>query len=74
MPSREQLDSHPLTLWLAVNAVDHHDFAERIGVSKQTLWRWRCGATKPSKGFRRRIQKLTRGAVPASIWSDDNAA
>lgn len=68
MPTKSGLENHPLTVWLAMHAIDHHDFADELGVTVQTLWRWRAGGSKPVRAMRRRIEKLTNGSVPVTTW------
>lgn len=43
-------------------------FAERIGVTNRSLWLWRRGRFSPKPQYRPIIERLTDGAVPASIW------
>lgn len=43
-------------------------FAEEIGVTKRSLRLWRLGEFLPIPEHRAALERLTDGAVPASIW------
>jgi transcriptional regulator with XRE-family HTH domain len=45
-----------------------HDFAAKLGVTRRALYLWRTGEFVPTVAHRRKIEKLTKGAVPASTW------
>lgn len=47
-----------------------HDFAERLGVTRRALYLWRIGEFVPTVAHRKKIEKITRGEVPASVWSE----
>lgn len=47
-----------------------HDFAKRLGVTRRALYLWRLGEFVPTVAHRKKIEKLTRGEVPASVWSE----
>lgn len=42
-----------------------------IGVSGVSVTTWERGRTLPSVEYRRAIERLTGGAVPAADWGDD---
>ena len=42
----------------AINA-----FAERLGINRTSLWRFRVGKQKPNKQMRNKIKRLTIGIV-----------
>ena len=44
------------------------DFAAAIGVSRRSLRLWRIGEFRPIPQYRAAIERLTDGAIPASIW------
>lgn len=54
---------HPLTIWLRREALTRDDFAERIGVSKQTLLRLIHGIAETTTTMIRRVSAGTRGEV-----------
>lgn len=43
-------------------------FLEKLGVTSRALWTWRHGTFTPSHEHRATLERLTDGAVPASIW------
>lgn len=64
-----------LTEWLAKNRVSDADFAKRIGVSRQALWRYKAEDRLPKREILERIKTETGGEVcPADFFaSPDNA-
>lgn len=59
-----------LCSWLESTERTQVWLAERLGVSKQRLFWWVNGRTVPSLDTRRRIARLSRGAVPVRSWTE----
>lgn len=58
-----------LTAWLTDSKVSDAEFASRIGVSRQALWRYRAGDRIPKRDVMERIKAATGGAVtPADFY------
>lgn len=50
--------------WLSARAeITNSEFAERIGVSRQALWRYRSGERMPERAVMQKIMEETGGAV-----------
>lgn len=43
-------------------------FCSQLGVTNRALWLWRQGTFAPKPKYRATLERLTDGAVPASIW------
>lgn len=52
--------------WLAANNISDQDFAERLGVNRMSVWRYRTGVIVPDKDMLNRIRSETAGAVTAN--------
>lgn len=64
-----------ITDWLTRNKISDADFAERIGVSRQALWRYKAGERIPKRGILDRIKDETGGDVqPADFFTDSEVA
>jgi len=64
-----------ITDWLTKNNISDADFAERIGVSRQALWRYKAGDRIPKRSILDRIKDETGGDVrPADFFSESEAA
>ena len=58
-----------ITDWLSKNTISDADFAARIGVSRQALWRYKSGERIPRPKILERIQLATGGKVkPADFF------
>ena len=58
-----------ITDWLTKNDISDADFAARIGVSRQALWRYKSGERIPRPNILQRIQGQTGGEVqPADFF------
>jgi len=62
--------------WLATREteISNSEFAERIGVSRQAVWRYRLGERMPRPDVISRIREATRGAVTANDFVSEHAA
>jgi len=64
-----------LETWLSQSSVPDADFALRIGVRRQTLWRYKVGNRIPRPSILSRIQKETDGEVgPADFFGAASVA
>ena len=65
-----------ITDWLTTNKISDAEFASRIGVSRQALWRYKSGERIPKRDIIERILRETGGEVrPADFFSiAENAA
>ena len=63
-----------LTLWLAKTGTTVPAFAERIGVSRQALYRYMDGSRFPEQSVRAAIAKATGGEVTADDFDQITAA
>jgi transcriptional regulator with XRE-family HTH domain len=64
-----------ITDWLTQNKISDADFAERIGVTRQALWRYKAGDRIPKVRILERIQHETCGEVrPADFFSISETA
>lgn len=58
-----------ITDWLTKNDISDADFAARVGVSRQALWRYKTGDRIPRRPILERIQSETGGQVqPADFF------
>lgn len=55
-----------LTSWLSKTKISDTDFAERIGVTRQALWRYKVAGRIPKPEIIARISKATNGKVTAN--------
>ena len=55
-----------LTSWLSREKISDADFAERIGVSRQALWRYKSCERMPRHEILSRIHLATSGEVTAN--------
>lgn len=59
-----------ITDWLTTNKISDAEFASRIGVSRQALWRYKSGERIPKRDIIERILHETDGEVrPADFFS-----
>lgn len=72
------MNSHELTQQLIKELGGQAATARLVKVSQPTVYGWYHGLHKPGLSAALRIQRITRGAYPASIWHpellDDPAA
>lgn len=54
--------------WLAVSGTSQSELAETIGVTRAAVSKWASGGARPSENHAEEIDKLSQGAVPATIW------
>jgi len=57
-----------LKAWLSSTARSQTWLADALGVSRAAVSRWCLGGMHPTPNRARQIEKLSRGAVPASLW------
>lgn len=50
------------------NGIKKSFLAEKIGVTNVSFSRWLSGKWLPSKMARKRIEDITKGAVPETSW------
>ncbi|TFE97751.1 hypothetical protein B5M44_14185 [Shinella sumterensis] len=55
-----------LTSWLTKTNTSDADFAERIGVTRQALWRYKVAGRVPKPEIIARISRATNGKVTAN--------
>lgn len=55
-----------LTSWLSKTKTSDAEFAERIGVTRQALWRYKVAGRVPKADIIARITKATNGKVTAN--------
>lgn len=55
-----------LTSWLTKTNTSDADFAERIGVTRQALWRYKSAGRIPKPEIIARISRATNGKVTAN--------
>ena len=64
-----------ITDWLTKKDISDADFAARIGVSRQALWRYKSGERIPRPKILKRIQDETGGQVqPADFFAVQSEA
>lgn len=68
-PARQSLED-----WLKISGVSMNAFAQRIGVTRQALHRYRTGERMPDRGVMARIAEETDGAVTANHFYEGQAA
>jgi len=54
--------------WLYKNKVTKVEFAEKVEVCRDTIYRWLNG-TVPSRYAAKRIERVTKGEVTLKEWS-----
>jgi len=57
--------------WLTTNKKSDQYLADRLGVHRMTIWRYRTGETTPDKDMLNRIFAETGGAVTANDFIHD---
>jgi len=57
--------------WLEAQEISDSDLAERIGVSRQALYRYKAGHRTPRPSIIHRIREATNGAVTADDFLPD---
>jgi len=57
-----------LRSWLASMGRSQTWLARELDVSRAAVSRWCMGGMNPTPNRARRVEKLSRGAVPASLW------
>lgn len=62
-----------LSDWLSGACLSDAVFADRIGVSRQALWRYKAGERMPRPKIVRRIEKATRGKVTSADFIEHHA-
>lgn len=63
-----------LSDWLSSNEIKDADFADRIGVSRQALHRYKTGKRVPERDVMFRIVSETDGSVTANDFYEGQAA
>lgn len=59
-----------LAAYLSANDIRDSDFAARIGVTRQTLWRYKSGERRPEWDVLERISRETGGQVTPNDFLD----
>lgn len=57
-----------LDAWLSKEKCTRQSFADRIGVDRETLWRWMVGNNPPGISYAAAIEKITH--IPARVWAE----
>lgn len=57
-----------LQAYLTEKQISRQDFADLIGVTGVSVWRFCQGKAKPGLSTAVRIERETGGAVPAAFW------
>lgn len=65
-PQRKPQDE--FNRWCEARGLSGDSLAELFGVSRGTIYFWRCGRNLPSVLLAARIEKITLGAVPMRAW------
>lgn len=60
-----------LAAYLTANEVLDVVFAEKLGVTRQTLWRYKSGERRPEWDVLERIKRETGGQVTPNDFLDD---
>ncbi|ACL58484.1 helix-turn-helix domain-containing protein [Methylobacterium nodulans] len=60
-----------LAAYLADREIKDSDFAARIGVTRQTLWRYKSGERRPEWDVLERISRATDGQVTPNDFLSD---
>jgi hypothetical protein len=69
-----KLSGHQLlAVWVNDQRLDRDftvgKFCKAVGVTTRACWLWRQGTYVPKERYRPIIEKVTKGAVPASAWA-----
>jgi transcriptional regulator with XRE-family HTH domain len=59
--------SFTLGLWMQRLQISDEDLADKIGVRRETVWRWQTGERQPTKGMIPKIAKAL-GIEPADLY------
>lgn len=59
---------HPLTQWLRATSTTQAAFAAALGLTQGAVSRL-CNGGTPTMATAARIQSVTGGAVPVSVWA-----
>jgi len=62
-----------LSKYLEDNHISQLDFAKLLEVSQSQLFYWLHGSKPRDPKLRKRIEKLTKGAVPETSWTSKAA-
>lgn len=57
--------------WLAQSGTTKVEFAAKVEVCRDTVYRWLSG-TVPSKYAAKRMKRVTKGKVTLKDWDDKN--
>lgn len=60
----------PLTSWIEDNGMQRAALAGQLGVSRSAISCYENGRRAPRLPVARKIESITRGAIPASSWGD----
>ncbi len=60
-----------LVAWREGLGLNQSKAAEKLGVGQGTLSEWEAGKKKPDVDNANRIARVSRGAVPVALWSQD---
>lgn len=59
--------SFALGQWLVSLTVSDEELSDRLGVARETVWKWTVGARQPRKDMIPRIARAL-GIEPADLW------
>lgn len=59
---------HALTQFRRKKKLTLEAFAEQVGATKGTVWKWENGKAIPRPAYMMKIVDLTRGKVSADAW------
>jgi len=57
-----------LERYMHTHLVSDSKLAEKLGVSRQSIWYWRTGEKSPRDSMKKKIQLLTGGKVSIMSW------
>lgn len=63
-----------LASYLTLRGISDSDFAERIGVKRQSLHRYKTGERFPERSVLQKIAEATNGEVTANDFMNEAAA
>jgi transcriptional regulator with XRE-family HTH domain len=61
-------DTNPLKVWRQSQGMSRLDVCPALDVTYNAIAKWENGATKPSDDHMVDIERITKGAVTASLW------
>jgi predicted transcriptional regulator len=59
-----------LRIWMAEHRIECKELASKLDCDRMSVSAWRLGRSRPRMVYRKAIERISDGRLPASAWGD----